>query len=433
MIVRSTVLKPEIMWQPTQRVERTDSSSRAPVRELVRLRWIAIAAQAVTIVAVAFIWSADLALPGLFAILALTAATNMLLPRLESISPRQLVGATVLLDVLLLTGLLALTGGPANPFSVLYLIHVMLAAIMTSPRWTWLVVASSSAGFGILFFASVPLPPELGGHSHQMDYESYSAHLQGMWLAYTLAAGTIAAFVSKLAAALRQEREERARAAHLLGLATLAAGAAHEIGNPLATIRVAASELEDDLSRAGASRDVLDDLVLINAEVGRAHEVLERMAIGAGELAGESPVATELHELLTETIRQLGSHGDRVKLELESEMQRVRWPVQATTQALAQLIRNGLQASPPEALVRCKVWEESGGVALEVSDRGQGMSPAVLERIGEPFFTTRPGEGMGLGIFIARSLIEHLGGQMNIQSSQGNGTSVSVWLPARVG
>ena len=433
MIVSSTALKPRTMWQPTQRVDRAGGSSRAPVRELVRLRWIAIAAQAATIAAVAYIWSADLALLELFAILVVTAATNMLLPRLKRIPARQIVGATVLLDVLLLTGLLALTGGPANPFSVLYLIHVMLAAIVTSPRWTWLVVAASSAGFGVLFFASVPLPPELGGHSHRMDYQSYSAHLQGMWLAYTLAAGTIAAFVSKLSAALRQEREERARAAHLLGLATLAAGAAHEIGNPLATIRVAASELELDLSRAGASREVLDDLVLINAEVGRAHEVLERMAIGAGELAGESPVATELDALLAETVRQLGTSGDRVKLELESEMQSVRWPVQATTQALAQLIRNGLQASPPEALVRCKVWEESGGVALEVSDQGQGMSPAVLERIGEPFFTTRPGEGMGLGIFIARSLIEHLGGQMNVRSSEGDGTSVSVWLPARVG
>ena len=404
----------------------------ASLKEVIRLRWIAIAAQAATITVVAIIWGASLPMVPLFAILLVAAATNVVLPRLKGYESTRLIGGIMVVDVIHLTGLLALTGGPANPFSVLYLIHVMLAAIVTGPRWTWLVVATSSAGFGLLFFASIPLPAELGGHGHMAahgGHRSFSVHLQGMWLAYTLAAATIAAFVSKLATKLRHEREERARSAHLLGLATIAAGAAHEIGNPLATIRVAASELERDLSARGLPADILDDLKLINAEVSRAHEVLNQMAVGAGELVGECPVVAHPRDLLAKTVGQLGPIGLRVCIEQEGDVPEVRWPVRATAQAMTQLIRNGLQASPDESYVRCCVSGESGGVTICVTDEGVGMNSHVLSRLGEPFFTTRT-RGMGLGVFIARSLIEHLGGRIQVWSLEGKGTSVHVWLPS---
>ncbi|MCG8425468.1 MAG: ATP-binding protein [Proteobacteria bacterium] len=409
------------------------SAEHLSVRELTRLRWLAIAAQAITIVAVDAVWGVALPTIPLLVILGSAAVTNVVLSRRAGLASQRLVALTLLVDVALLTGVLALTGGPANPFSVLYLVHVMLAAIVTTSRWTWAVVAMSSAGFGLLFLVSVPLPPELGGHAMDMEHRPYSAHLQGMWLAYTLVAAVIAGFVSRLSTALRQERETRSRASRLLGLATLAAGAAHEIGNPLATIRVAASELKNDLAAAGASHEILDDLNLIDAEVNRAHDVLDRMSVGAGELAGEYPVATDLAQLLTETIRQLGPLGARVDIAEIPAGQTVRWPVQAATQALSQLVRNAVEASPAGTPVQCFARIAAEGVEIEVLDCGNGMTREVLDRIGEPFFTTRPHQGTGLGMFIARSLIEHLGGRIAICSSVGKGTRVSVWLPAGVG
>lgn len=548
---------------PPKRSLPKGGATQNRLKALVRLRWIALFCQLVLVVGVSSLMQVALPLFGILSILGLTALTNLGLAAgarrvNQEVLIERLCGATVLLDVILLTGLLAFTGGPSNPFSVLYLVHVMLAAIITGSSWTWLVVLTSSAGFGLLFFYHWPLPEELGGHGHhtevlwqeeapppsspalasgesarhhehhehhpgaaartgsvehqaerssqsaepQLDAnfsegnnvtgasdgspvrllklqtsQPFSLHLQGMWIAFTIAAFTIATFVSRLAASLRFEREQRERSSQLLGLATLAAGAAHEIGNPLGSIRIAASELEQDLADAALPSSVLDDLRLINREVGRAHQVLERMAIGAGELVGESPVPIELDELFQGVGRQLGSNARFVKVERITQISSVRWPLQASSQALTQLLRNAVQASlmnpvnrsllepavgserlaeprgadgvsigffggggAPELasgetsrpLVRCEISHEADDIRIVIADSGVGMSSQVLARVGEPFFTTRS-EGMGLGVFIARSLVEHLGGSLGFESSSGKGTRVTILIPRGVG
>ncbi len=344
----------------------------------------------------------------------------------------RVMGTLALFDVGLLTGLLSLTGGPTNPFSVLYLIYVMLAAIATTPRWTWSTVLASSAGFGLVFFVSVPLPAPLGGHTGAAEGHPYAAHLQGMWLALTVAAIVIARWVGGLAEVLRREQQMRAQTSKMLGLATLAAGAAHEIGNPLATIRVAASELERDLQRAGGDPEIVRDLALIGQEVERAHQVLEHMSVAAGELRGEGAVPTDLKSLLQDIVAQLGGSSDRIELSVMPPGLVVRWPTQAATQALTQLVRNAVQAAPSHESVALSARELDSGVAITVSDSGPGIEPEVLARLGEPFFTTRPGRGRGLGVFIARSLVEHLGGQVEVDSAVGKGTVVKLWLPTEV-
>lgn len=265
-----------------------------------------------------------------------------------------------------------------------------------------------------------------------MSAQPYSAHLQGMWLAYSLAAAVIAGLVSHVSASLRHERERRARSERLLGLATLAAGAAHEIGNPLGTIRVAASELARDLKAEGASEERLDDLRLIGEEVNRARDVLVRMSVGAGELIGECPVSTKLSDIMNRAAKQLGEGKERIDVIPPAADDQVQWPVEATSQAISQLLRNALEASPGHESVRFEAHLEADGVALAVSDKGEGMSTEAIERAGEPFFTTKPSGGTGLGLFVARSLIEHMGGRIHWDSATGQGTSVKVWLPLGV-
>lgn len=412
-----------------RRFAPTPSTGHLSVNAVVRLRWWAILVQVVAVSSMTAIVAMPNIWPALLIMLGAAAVSNVALSRMEPIRPARVLGAFALLDVVLLTALLSLTGGPTNPFSVLYLIFVMLAAITTVPAWTWATVFASSAGFGLLFFVSVPLPPELGGHAGHGEGQPYAAHLQGMWLAHTVTAAVIARFVGRLSVALNREREHRAQTSRTLGLATLAAGAAHEIGNPLATIQVAASELEGELANSGASQDVLRDLDLIDREVRRAHRVLEHMSIGAGELVGEGPVATDLDDLMRGMVGQLGPRSSAVRIEPIERGQTVRWPIQATTQALTQLIRNAVLASPAERSVGVRAFVENDGVQIWVTDRGPGMPAETLERIGEPFFTTRPGQGQGLGVFIARSLVEHLGGAVEIDSAVGRGTIARVWLP----
>jgi two-component system, sensor histidine kinase RegB len=405
-----------------------NSITSPPLRTLVRLRFWAMAMLAVTVALVRFALGATLPVLPLLAVFAVGIATNVAVSKLTRHDPQSVVGAAAVLDTVLLTVFLALTGGPANPLSILYLVVVTLAATMTRPAHAWLVTALSSSGYAITFFYSLPLPDELGGH-HAMHHGAYSAHVQGMWLAHTFTAIIITAFVSRLSRNLRQEREDRNRAARLLGLATLAAGAAHEIGNPLGTIRIAASELLRDLEHAKAPSEQIEDLRLIDSEVGRAQQVLERLAIGAGELLGETPVPIEVADFVRRATDSLGGSAHRVAADVPSSLPRVRWPVHATAQALTQLLKNAVDASPPDASVRCAVSTEGAAILLRIQDTGSGMSRTVLDRLGEPFFTTRPGQGMGLGVFIARSLIEHLGGRLQVESTQGVGTDVQIWLP----
>lgn len=407
-----------------------------PQRVVARLRWASCLALSAMVAGLAYTGAASSTAVLSAALLLVLAASNGWLAQRNAALGQRPIALVILLDVLLLTLLLGLNGGPANPFSILYLGYVMLAAILAGSAWTWTVVVTTTLLYGLLFLAHVPLHP-MGGHAGgHPPGASFSLHLQGMWLAYAVAAATLGGFISQLSNMLRKEREARARAAHVLGLATLAAGAAHEIGNPLGTIRVAAGELHRDLLEGSRTAGLMDDIELIQAEVTRAHQVLERMAAGAGELLGETPGEARVEALLREaahladgTQLEGGEHGKaRVIFEPDGPLPPVRWPVQAVSQSIAQLLRNALLADPSAEVV-CAYGPRAGGVDIRIIDRGPGMPQSVLDRLGEPFFTTRPREGRGLGLFIARSLITHLGGQLEVESERGKGTRVRVWLP----
>jgi two-component system sensor histidine kinase RegB len=112
---------------------------------------------------------------------------------------------------------------------------------------------------------------------------------------------------------------------------------------------------------------------------------------------------------------------------------RLRLPPRAVAQALRSLVTNAQDASPPRQPVVVSAAIEDSVLAVEVRDRGPGMPPEVLERIGEPFFTTKPpGRGMGLGLFLTRAVVERLGGSLVIDSTPPDGTRARVVVPAEV-
>ena len=406
------------------------SSDSASLAFLVRLRWVALTSQFAVIVAVRYFLFAQLPIVPLLGLVAVAGASNIILMRYAPTSthPGWWLRSVLVLDTILLTALLSLAGGASNPFSVLYTVHVALAAMLAGPMLTAVVVVQAILGFGLLFLYKIPLPPELGGHVHGGG--AFSAHLQGMWLAFSATALTIGFFVNRLSSLLRKERDEHHRTARLLGLATLAAGAAHEIGNPLGTIKIAASEMKASLEDDHASQESLDDTQLILAEVDRAQRAVQRLALGAGELMGELPASMKLGDVVSQLDSQYSLDRGRVALSCEHPQVEVRWPTQAVLQAVAQVVRNAIQATPASESVACRVRAQVNNIIFEVRDSGPGIPKAIQDRLGEPFFTTRePGQGMGLGLFIARSLVEHLGGALQIDSIPGRGTKVDICIP----
>jgi two-component system sensor histidine kinase RegB len=265
-------------------------------------------------------------------------------------------------------------------------------------------------------------------------------HLQGMWVAYVLAASFVAYFVSRVAAALRErERQMDALQRHVAvmkrvaALSTMAAGAAHELGTPLASIAVSAAELARALSRHEGWASFAGEARHIREEVARCRGILDRLAMGSGQPAGEAPALLSVSEIVQQLCDELGpAHAAALDVDDALSARRVRCPPRALVHALKNLITNGIdagQASHTQARVTLRVRARGSQAMFEVSDRGAGIPDEVRARLGEPFFTTKPiGAGMGLGLYLVRSFVQQVGGELSFASQPGVGARVTLTL-----
>ena len=402
---------------------------------LVRLRWGTALGQAAMILAARALVGPELPLARLLTVVAILAISNVGLRTLarRTRTPRVLCGAALGFDILLLTAILHATGGPYNPFSVLYLVYITLAAVVLRARWTWFLALLSSCGYAFLFASHIPL--------EHLDHggPEMSLHLQGMWLAFAVAAALTAYFVVRLTDEIEQRdqalAEARERAAHherLAAVTTLAAGAAHELGTPLATIAVATRELEHSI-RSGATHDprLAEDVALIRSELDRCRAILARLAANSGQLPGEAPQDVVAREVVAEVVARLpAEQRGRLSLEGPPDGEALRLPRAAVEQIVHSLLRNAFEATGGRVALAIETRDH--GLTLRVHDDGPGIPPDVLARVGEPFFSTKgPGHGLGLGVFIARSLSEQMGGHLRIESGVGRGTTALVEIPGR--
>lgn len=396
----------------------TDDGATVNLAWLVKLRWGAIAGQALTIGIAAAFLGQSLPLVTLYAIVAVEAASNIVAGRwaCRPTVSEHAVGAILTLDVVLLTLLLANSGGPSNPFNFLYLVYIALAAMIVRARWAWVLVALSGACFGALFLLE-------NGH---VGHHDMAMHLRGMWVAFCVAAVFIAYFVQRVHDALREREAQLASARKLASLATLSAGAAHELSTPLSTIAVVAKELEHALADGDPHRD---DVTLIRSQVQRCRDILDQMAVDAGASTGEAVEPVAITTIVESALEGLAARA-RVRIEYEggAATHLVRVPLRAFAQSVRALVKNALEAS--EATVVLRVAPRDQHMEFEVQDEG-AIAADVLPRIGDPFFTTKPpGHGMGLGVFLARAVTESIGGALFIESKPGRGTSARLVVQA---
>jgi two-component system sensor histidine kinase RegB len=345
------------------------------------------------------------------------------------------VGALFTLDALCLTLILALSGGPENPFSLLYLVQITFSAVVLRKMWTWILGIFSTVSFGLLFWISRDIPAFIEHGSAG----GFSLHLLGMWVAFATAALLTSFFVGKLSSDARKNEREvlmmqkrLARNERLASLVTLSAGAAHEIATPLATIAVTAKEMEHQAGTRLGDERMQEDARLIRSQVDRCRLILERMGAQGADPFGESPQAVEPRELLAQVRERFPQDRGRIQVEPSgADTGKCVIPVRAAIEALSALVKNALDASPAGDLVIVRaVSSAEGAVRFFVSDRGTGMTPEVLERVSEPFFTTKPaGQGMGLGAFLAHLFAQTLGGQLSFESELGHGCTAILELP----
>jgi signal transduction histidine kinase len=220
------------------------------------------------------------------------------------------------------------------------------------------------------------------------------------------------------------EGEDRSRA-----MEGLAARLAHEVKNPLAAIK----GLSTHMARQAGDPKTAERLAIVAAEADRLQSIVDGFLSFSRGLDDLNVGPTRPHEVVRELAVLLETRAQEAgvslevtgdeKLVLDADARKLR-------QALLNLVVNAIQASPRDATVRLAVASDCTGAKITVQDDGVGMTPEVLDRIRKPYFTTKEG-GTGLGVALARGIVEQHGGQMDIKSASGKGTTVTILLPSK--
>ncbi|MGB6557450.1 MAG: ActS/PrrB/RegB family redox-sensitive histidine kinase [Pseudolabrys sp.] len=392
---------------------------------LVRLRWLAIIGQSTAVLVVYYGLDFDLPIYACVAAIILAAWLNVALrlrfhmtQRLEPDRAAWLLA----FDIAELAVLLFLTGGLQNPFAFLFLGPVLLSATALPPRFTLMLGGFAVACATVLVFVHYPLPWD-----SEDPLQLPPIYMMGVWMCILLAIGFIGVYAWQITEESRQLSDALAatelvlaREQHLSQLDGLAAAAAHELGTPLSTISVIARELERAIA---ADAPHGDDVRLLREQAKRCRDILAKLTeLSAG---GEPFDRMRLTALIEEVVAPHRNFG--VTIDVITPSDRAAEPVGARNPAilygLGNLLENAIDFAHDRVLVDAK-WDEAS-VAVTISDDGPGFAPEILTRIGEPYVTSRQhhlndtGEeptGLGLGFFIAKTLLERSGATLSFEN-----------------
>jgi two-component system sensor histidine kinase RegB len=410
------------------------------LRWLLRLRWVGLVGQMAALAFAATVIRLDLPWVPLFSVLGVAVATNIVLQRrsLGNAGKHQWVIAAVIgVDVILLTVIIFFTGGASNPFTSFYLVLVALGAMTLNEGWLTGVVALAVIGYLVVFYNGVPLrgPDGIG----EIGCPGFGLHLQGMAVAFFLTSTCIAYFVRKMHGSLQQRdvaltemSQKAARVDQFSALAALAAGVAHELGSPLGTIAVASRELEVNLEKQAPSPGTLEDARLIRMEVERCRSILDRLDRRSTAGTGDAPEPCDAH-MIVDDLKQTLPAVLIARLVVRDLTRGIQFhlPRSPLVQALIVLVQNASEADDSQEDIELNFTLADNRLNIAVLDRGHGMTDIVRKHAGEPFFTTKPPrKGMGLGLFLVRTLAQQLGGELRHEPREGGGTRAELQLSA---
>jgi two-component system sensor histidine kinase RegB len=413
--------------------EGADSAGVNSMRQLVQLRWMAVAGQLLTISLVH--WGLGIALPLLpmFAVLAVLSAFN-LAAMLRWRGRERVTNAALMLglvvDVAALTVQLYLSGGITNPFAFLYLLQVGVATVLLRPWSSWVIAGLTTAC--ILGLALFPGPVRLPAHPGRGLADHY---VLGLLLCFALIATLLVVFVVRIGRIVRTRdarlaalRQRAAEEEHIVRMGLLASGAAHELGTPLATMAVILGDWRH-LPQFKSDPELLQDVSEMQAQVLRCKAIVSGILASAGETRAEAPRGTTLRAFLDGLVAEWqGSRtvrGFEYRDEVEGEYAIVSDA--GLQQMLWNVLDNALEASRSRVSMRASTAD--GMLLLEVADDGPGFDAGILERLGKPYNSSKDAPGRGLGLFLALNVARTLGGTIDARNGPVGGATVTITLP----
>jgi len=335
-------------------------------------------------------------------------------------------------DLTALTVLIYFSGGSVNPFISLFLLPIVFAAATLPMRASLGIAVAAIACYTLLMFFNVPIANHdmrAGTHSHGVEL-----HLWGMWYGFVLSAVCIAYFVARIARTLREHdlalaraREQALEAERVIALGTLAAGTAHELGTPLATMAILAKDLETDLASQPPLRQ---SIALLRGQILRCKASLARLAADAGQLPADSGRLVPADEFLERLLHDWRQEQPEVEIRIALEGPRPA-PTIVADRTLQQALSNVLNNAADASTIRVDVhgaWD-ARAMWLDVRDDGPGMNEKLRGQVGRRIVTTKGERGLGIGLYLAHSVLQRLGGHVDFRTPAGGGTEVHIEIP----
>ena len=411
---------------------------RLKLDTLVRLRWLAVVGQTASLLVVHVGLGYPLPAGAAFAMVALSAWLNIFLkirwPSAKRLSERA-AGLQLSYDILQMSGLLFLTGGLGNPFAFLLMAPVMVSAAGLSARYTILLGVLATLSATILAFFHLPLPWPVGD-----DFTLPVVYSVGIWIALVSTLGFMAIYAFRVAEEARQLADALAatelvlaREQHLNALDGLATAAAHELGTPLATIYLVAKELTDEFDTSDHRGE---DVALIRSQAERCREILQKLTSLSSE-EDQTYQRMPVSQLLEDVIDPHRGMGVAIHSTGEGQgKEPVGTRNAAIRYGLGNLVENAVDFAKDRVDVSA-TWDETN-LSISIRDDGPGFSVDILGKIGDPYVSVRgrapdneTGGGLGLGIFIAKTLLERTGAKLSLenQAPPNSGAHIRVSWP----
>jgi two-component system sensor histidine kinase RegB len=406
---------------------------------ILRLRWLAVLGQLAAIFVVLQGLEFDLPVIPCLTIIGLSALLNLSLQiafnPMQRLEPAY-AAALLALNIIELAALLFLTGGLQNPFSFLFLVPVLISATALPVRLTIALGALAVACASVLVFFYLPLPWD-----SEEPLVLPPIYLFGVWLSIVLAIGVTSLYAfqvteeaRKLSDALAATELVLAREQHLTQLDGLAAAAAHELGTPLSTIVLISRELESALQdNAGVAADIKT----LREQAQRCRDILSKITqLSSTEAPFDRMKLSTLIEEIVAPHRDFGV-TIKVRIAVAGTKEPVGRRNPAILYGVGNILENALDFA--RSAVEVNAWWNNDTIEIVISDDGPGFAPDIMKRIGEPYLSRRRGSdegqgdrsGLGLGVFIARTLLERTGATVSFtnRTFPDHGAVVSIVWP----
>ncbi len=433
----------------------SQSSSQIPSglrsQTLIRLRWVAILGQTITVLFVHFGLHFPLPLTACLIVIALSAGGNVMLMafnRTQQNMRQQNMFWQLVFDMLQLGVLLGLSGGLGNPFVILLAAPVVVAMAALHVRHAAILFAMVIVLSAFMIQFALPLP----WYGTQMVSLHSRLFQVGMGSATLITIAFISIYVwyisaerNRMATALAATEAVLAKEHQLAALGGLAAATAHELGTPLGTIQLVANELDRNAGRGCTAQSgedpcpFRDDISLILSQTKVCRQILSKLSTrgtkGDAFLTQISLLALIEETAAAQTPGNIALHTyakSKDPIDTPAHPQLRRQP--ETIHALNACVENAISFAKTKVTINGR-WDPDW-ISITICDDGPGFAPSILERLGEPYITSRLGGdaqgrgGLGLGVFIAKNLIERTGGEIVCgRSSSLNGAMVQIIWP----